>query len=88
MTDKNRSLIYIPGDGNYIEILGYKIDGFESFDAFCEYLYSYSELEDRCKRFGDLIRKFCPINSVLDSLDKGYLTDNDIRFILGFEEVK
>lgn len=69
MTDKNKNLIYIPADGNYIEILGYKIDGFESFEAFCEHLNKYSKLESRCERFRNLIRKVCPINSVLDALN-------------------
>ena len=36
--EKGRTLIDIPADGNYIEILGHRIDGFESFEAFLEHL--------------------------------------------------
>ena len=47
MTDNdNKNLIWIPKEGNYIEILGHRIDGFDSFEAFCEYLKKYAELEE------------------------------------------
>lgn len=46
MTNENKNLIFIPKDANYIEILGYRIDGFDSFEAFCEYLKKYAELEE------------------------------------------
>lgn len=49
MIDKEKVLIYIPADGNYIEILGYKIDGFESFEAFLEHLEKYAEMEEEIK---------------------------------------
>lgn len=51
MTDKNegRLLINIPADGNYIEILGYRIDGFESLEAFLEHLEKYAVLEETVK---------------------------------------
>ena len=48
MTD--RTLIEIPKDGNYIEILGHRIDGFESFEAFCEYLNKCAVLEETVNR--------------------------------------
>lgn len=47
--EENKCLIYIPKDGNYIEILGYKIDGFDSFEKFCEHLKRYTELEEEMK---------------------------------------
>lgn len=47
MTDK--FLIFAPNDENYIEILGHRIDGFESFEAFCEHLKKYAELEETVK---------------------------------------
>ena len=50
MIDKEKVLINIPADGNYIEILGYKIDGFESFEAFCEHLKKCAELEEENNR--------------------------------------
>lgn len=50
MTNENKNLIYIPKDANYIEILGYRIDGFDSFEAFCEHLKKYAELEDTVER--------------------------------------
>ena len=46
----DRVLIYIPKEGNYIEILGHRIDGFESFEAFCEHLKKYAELEETVNR--------------------------------------
>lgn len=49
MSDKGKVLINIPADGNYIEILGYKIDGFKSFEAFCEHLKKYAEMEEEIK---------------------------------------
>ena len=51
MTDNNecRILINIPADENYIEILGHRIDGFESFEAFLEHLKKYAELEETVK---------------------------------------
>ena len=53
MSDKARVLINIPTDENYIEILGYKIDGFKSFEAFCEHLKKYAELEEENKYLKD-----------------------------------
>lgn len=50
MTDNDRMLIYIPKDGEYIEILGHRIDGFDSFQAFCEYLKKFAEMEDTINR--------------------------------------
>lgn len=50
MTNENKNLIYIPKDANYIEILGYKIDGFDSFEVFCEHLKKYAELEETVNR--------------------------------------
>ena len=51
MTDnESRTLIFIPKDANYIEILGHKIDGFDSFEAFCEHLKKYAELEETVNR--------------------------------------
>ena len=45
-----QTLIFIPKNANYIEILGHKIDGFESFDAFCEHLKKYAELEETVRQ--------------------------------------
>ena len=47
--NKDRVLIFIPNDANYIEILGHRIDGFESFEAFCEHFKKYVELEETVK---------------------------------------
>lgn len=47
--EKGRTLIDIPADGNYIEILGHRIDGFESFEAFLEHLKKYAVLEETVK---------------------------------------
>lgn len=45
----DKFLIFVPNEGNYIEILGHRIDGFESFEAFCEHLKKYAELEETVK---------------------------------------
>ena len=52
MTDNNecRILINVPADGNYIEILGHRFDGFESFEAFLEHLKKCAELEETVNR--------------------------------------
>lgn len=51
MTDNNecRILINVPADENYIEILGHRIDGLESFEAFLEHLKKCAELEETVK---------------------------------------
>ena len=48
--NENKNLIYIPKNANYIEILGHRIDGFDSFEAFCEHLNKYVELEETVSR--------------------------------------
>ena len=48
--EKQKYLFYIPARGRYIEILGYKIDGFESFEAFCEHLNKYAEMEKEIEK--------------------------------------
>ena len=53
--EKQKHLIYIPKDGNYVEILGYKIDGFESFEVFCEHLNKYAEMEEEINRKNEQI---------------------------------
>lgn len=50
MTENEKTLIYIPNNREYIEILGYRIDGFDSFEAFCEHLKKYAEMEDLINR--------------------------------------
>ena len=50
MTDNEKMLIHIPANGGCIEILGHHIDGFDSFEAFCEHLKKYSEKEETINR--------------------------------------
>ena len=50
MTDNDKILIHIPKGGQYIEILGHRIDGFDSFEAFCEYLKKCADMEDTINR--------------------------------------
>ena len=38
-------LMFIPKDEGYIEILGYKIDGVNSFESFIEYLKTVADIE-------------------------------------------
>lgn len=44
--NEDKTLIFIPKDANYIEILGHRIDGYDGFEAFCEHLKKYAELEE------------------------------------------
>ena len=48
--NENKNLIWVPKDANYIEILGHRIDGFDSFEDFCEHLNKYAELEETVQR--------------------------------------
>ena len=57
MTDNDRMLIHIPKDGEYIEILGHRIDGFDSFQAFCEYLKKFAEMEETINRQKETIEQ-------------------------------
>jgi hypothetical protein len=41
-----KTLIHIPKDGNCIEILGHKIDGYASFEAFLRQLEKYAHVEE------------------------------------------
>lgn len=50
MTDNDRVIIFVPNEGNYIEILGHRIDGFDSFESFCEHLKKFAEMEDTINR--------------------------------------
>jgi hypothetical protein len=77
MTDKNegRLLIDIPADGNYIEILGYKIDGFESFEAFLEHLKNYVVLEETVKaQKAEIERLTTAYPKTIASIKKIYVT--------------
>lgn len=39
-------VMFIPREGNYVEILGHRIDGdFKSFEGFCEYLNKIKQTE-------------------------------------------
>lgn len=50
MTDKTRLLIHIPREENYIELLGYRIDGYDSLEAFLKELNKYAELKEENER--------------------------------------
>lgn len=56
-SNNGRLLIYIPNDGNYIEILGHRIDGFDSFEAFVEHIEKYAVLEETVKNQKAEIKK-------------------------------
>ena len=50
LTDNRKTLICIPPDGKYIEILGHRIYGYDSFEAFIERLKRYADMEDEINR--------------------------------------
>lgn len=49
--EEEKNIIYIPAEGNYIEILGHKIEGYSSFESFCKEL---NELKDIKKQYKEL----------------------------------
>jgi hypothetical protein len=76
---EKRILISIPKDGQYIEILGHKIDGFESFEAFCEHLAKYAMLEHENKKLRSVIEELQKeVKSLCRILDNA-LEDNHER---------
>lgn len=56
MADRT-TLIFVPNDGSYVEILGHRIDGFENFEDFCEYLKKCAKLEEENKRLKSLVEE-------------------------------
>lgn len=98
MTDE-KILICIPPNGSYIEILGHRIDGFESFEAFCEHLKKYAVLEETVKRqkveierlsdhFREVTKKIRTeaINEVAERLEKKLANNTDISAV-GYQSV-
>ena len=49
-----RCLIYIPPEKDCIYIKGYKIDGFDGYLSFCEYLKKYHDTEKELQKYKDL----------------------------------
>ena len=47
-TEEN-PLIFVPAEGNYIEILGHRIEGFDSWESFLEYLNKRTALDEENK---------------------------------------
>jgi len=85
---KTPYIIDIPADGNCIYILGYKIDGFESFEQFLEYLNNYQKLEKRCNRLKDYITSKDTIDELSEGCLRNKLTPNDVRWLLGYDEMQ
>lgn len=50
---EEKPLIFVPAEGNYIEILGHRIEGFESWEAFLEYANKLAALEEENKKLVD-----------------------------------
>lgn len=51
---KRKYLMYIPHDKSYIEILGHRIDGFDSFESFYEYLKKFDSMERELQKYKKL----------------------------------
>lgn len=49
MEEDEKPIIFIPRDGNYIEILGHKIDGYSSFESFLEELKELKDVREKNK---------------------------------------
>ena len=87
--EKNRPLITIPKNANYVEILGHKLYGeFDSFQSFVDYLQSVSDTEKENERLKKEIdeyenRKAYLIEYLTDRLEEAKLDAqyyNGMRF--------
>ncbi len=47
---KEECLIWIPAEGNYIEILGHRIDGYNSFENFIDELHELQNIREKHKK--------------------------------------
>lgn len=54
--DKDKALIFVPADKSYIQILDYKIEGFDSWESFLEHLKKYAEMEQEIQTLKNNIR--------------------------------
>lgn len=52
---KDKMLMYFPESGDYVEILGHKIDFDGGFKEFCEYLNRLATYEEENKRLNEYI---------------------------------
>ena len=68
MKDDDTMLIHIPKDREYIEILGHRIDGYDSLMSFCEHLKKYAELEETVNRQRVEIEKFADIGKMYSEI--------------------
>lgn len=55
--DENKILMEIPADGSYIDILGHRLDGFDSFESFVEYLKKVAAIEKENEQLKKEIRE-------------------------------
>lgn len=55
--DESKILMEFPADGSYVEILGHRIDGFESFEAFMEYLKKLAALDEENIQLKEEVRR-------------------------------
>ena len=56
--DKEKILIDIPADGNYIEIMGHRIDGYGGFDEFIDDLNECKDAQHRWNMLKVFLMKY------------------------------
>lgn len=57
MGEDEKPIIFIPREGNYIEILGHKIDGYSSFESFLEELKELKDVREKNKELENNLDK-------------------------------
>lgn len=76
MTDNEKMLIHIPAGGEYIEILGHRIDGFDSFEAFCQHLGKFTEMEETINRQKAEIERLQDLIEEAQQYNEAWVADN------------
>ena len=69
--DDTSPVINIPAGKNYVEILGFKIDGFDSFEEFLKELKSLQNIRDLCEELEQKLKTITKRAEYLEEENKG-----------------
>lgn len=70
ITDNTSPVINIPAGKNYVEILGFKIDGFDSFEEFLKELKSLQNIRDLCEELEQKLKRITKRAEYLEEENK------------------
>lgn len=70
LTDNTSPVIDIPAGKNYVEILGFKIDGFDSFEEFLKELKSLQNIRDLCEELEQKLKRITKRAEYLEEENK------------------